>query len=145
MAKYGSPSVVITIDDSAGGAARIVTPYVLEIGAVKITANTEPSTAFGDAWEENIPTAIRKVEELTLSGFLDDAAAPAPHVVLKSVDIDPNAAAARDLVIDFGGGAGTNTILTVGVLVTSYEVQGTVNGLTRFTATLLPTGAAVWS
>jgi len=145
MAKYGSPSVVITLDDSAGGSARAVTGFVLEMGGVKVTANTEPSTAFGDSWEENLPTSIRKTEELTLAGFLDDAATTGPHAVMGTPDIDPNAAAARDLVVDFGGGGGTNTILTVPVLLTAYEVTGSVNGLSRFVATLLPTGAAVWS
>lgn len=143
MAKYGSPSVVITLDDS-GGTPRTITNYVLEIGGVKITANTEPSTAFGDSWEENLPTAIRKVEELTLTGHLDDTATTGPHAVMNDPDDDPNGTS-RTLVIDFGGGGGTNTILTVECWVTAYEVLGTVNGLTRFVATILPTGSADWS
>jgi hypothetical protein len=140
MARYGSPSVVITLDDSAGSPV-IVTNYILEIGSVKVTANTEPSTAFGDSWEENLPTAIRKVEELTLTGFLDDAV---QHPAMKDPDSNPNGTS-RTLVVDFGGGAGTNTILTVECWLTSYEIQGTVNGLSRFTATILPTGSAAWS
>jgi hypothetical protein len=142
MSKYGSPSVSITLDN-AGGTPVVLSNFVLEMGGVKITANTEPSTAFGDSWEENLPTAIRKVEELTLTGFLDDVAS-GPHETMKDPDSDPNGTT-RTLAVDFGGGGGTNTILTVECLLTAYEVTGAVNALTRFTATLLPTGSAAWS
>lgn len=140
MAKYGSPAVIITVDDG-GGTPVILTQFVLEIGGVKITANTEPSTAFGDGWEENLPTGVRKVEELTISGFLDDVT---QHPALKDVDGDV-ADTLRTFVVDFGGAAGTNVVLTFEALLTSYEVAAAVNGVTRYTATFLPSGSAVWS
>lgn len=143
MAKYGSPSVTIALDDAPSGTPVNIHGFVLEIGSVKITANTEPSTAFGDSWEENLPTAVRKVEELTLSGFLDDQAS-GPHATMKDPDSAPNGGT-RTLTIDFGGGAGTNTQFDVEVHLTAYELQGTVNSLSRFTATLLPSGAGTWS
>jgi len=140
MAKYGSPAVIITVDDG-GGSPVILTQFVLEIGAVKITANSEPSTAFGDAWEENIPTGIRKVEEVTLTGFLDDVT---QHPALLNPDGDV-ADTSRTFKVDFGGAAGTNVILTFEAFLTGYEVAAAVNGVTRYTATFMPTGSAAWS
>ena len=140
MARYGSPAVILTVDDG-GGSPVILTQFALEIGGVKITANTEPSTAFGDAWEENLPTGVQKVEELTVSGFLDDVT---QHAALK--DPDGNVAdTSRTFKVDFGGAAGTNVILTFEAWLTGYELVAAVNAVTRYNATFLPTGSAAWS
>jgi len=140
MAKYDSSKVILTIDDGSGSPV-VLTQFILELGGVKITANSEPSTAFGDGWEENLPTGIRKVEELTVTGFLDDVT---QHPALKDVDGDV-IDTSRTFVVDFGNAGGTNVKLTFEAWLTAYEVTAAVNSVTRYTATFLPTGSAVWS
>ena len=138
--KYGSSSVTISLEDAPGGTARAVTNFILEMGGVKVTANTEQSNAFGDAWEEHTPTGMRKVDPITLSGFWDTTATTGPHVVFITPDSDPNGDG-RELVVVFGDGK----TFTVDVRLISYNVMGQNGNLTRFEAELLPTGAGAWT
>jgi hypothetical protein len=55
MAKYGSGTVSIYLGGSPGGSPVAIKDYVLEMGGLKITSVTEPTTAFGDSWEEHLP------------------------------------------------------------------------------------------
>ena len=138
--KFGSASVTITLDDGPGGTPRIVTSFILEMGGIKITSNMEGTTAFGDAWEKNLPVGVRKVDNIQLTGDWDTTATTGPHVVMVSPDSDPNGGT-RTLVVVFGD----SKTFTVETFLMSYEVKGEVNKLTRFTAELQPTGSGVWS
>lgn len=138
--KYGSSSITITYDDGPGGTGQAVTNYVLTMGGVKITSNMEPSTAFGDAWEEHTPVGLKRLEVITLEGHWDTTATSGPHVVFLAPDDDP-ADATRTLVIVFGD----SKTMTVETRLVSYEVLGRVGALTRFRAEIQPTGTATWS
>lgn len=145
--KHGSSEVTISLEDSPGGTPRQIKNFVLEMGAVKITANTEQSNAFGDSWEEHSATGIRKVEPITISGFWDTTPSTGPHAVLQAPDTDPNGDA-RELVIVFGlddGSPGDLRTFTVDVLLVSYSVMGENGQLTKFEAELQPTGPGVWT
>ena len=138
--KYGSASVTISLEDAPGGTARAITNFVMEMGGVKITSNTEPSTAFGDSWEEHIPVGMKKGDPITLKGQWDTTATTGPHVVLIAPDDDPQDDG-RELVLVFGD----SKTMTMDVRLTSYNVLAQVGAVTVFEAELLPTGAMVWS
>ena len=138
--KYGSPSVTITYDDAAGGTGRAVTNFILTMGGVKITANTQPSHAFGDSWEEHTPTGMRKVDPISLTGFWDTTATTGPHVVFVDPDDGPQDDT-RTLVIVFGD----SKTFTVETRLISYSVMGKNSQLTEFEAVIQPTGSGTWS
>lgn len=144
MAKYGSPSVTISIDDSPGGTLQDITQYVREIGGVKIENLTQETQTFGDSWIENTPTGMGKIDDIAINGFFDDTATTGPHAVLqvKSADRSPGAAT-RTLTIDFTGAAGGS--FSVEGHMASYEVLGKNGNLTEFAAIFRPSGSGAWS
>lgn len=138
--KYGAGSVTVTYDDAPAGTGRVVTNHILEMGGIKITSALESSHAFGDLWEESLPSGLAKLEDITLGGFWDTTATTGPHVVFLAPDDGPQDGT-RTLVVVFGDGK----TMTVETYLMSYEVIGNNGALTKFSATLRPTGAAVWS
>lgn len=140
MAKFGSNSVTVSYDDS-GGTPQVVTDYITTMNGVEIEAITEPTTAFGDSWEEHTPVGVSKVAPIVVGGFYDDTAVSGPHVVFRALDTSPSAAT-RTLAIAFGGTNGTATVET---RCSKYKITGKVAGLTMFEATLQPTGSLAWS
>jgi hypothetical protein len=137
--KHGSAEITITYDD-AGGTPRTVTNFILTMGALKITSNTQASTAYGDSWEEMLPTGVSKADKIALHGYFDDTATTGPHVVFGAPDTSPQAAT-RTLAVVVGN---AKTFTTESYLV-SYSVAGKNGNLTEFDAEIQPTGAAVWS
>src|SRR4051794_12176064 len=98
--KHGASEITVTLDD-AGGTPRVITNFILNIGALKITSNMQPSHAFGDGWEESLPSGLQKVDDITLSGYHDDSATTGPHTVLGTPDASPQSAS-RTLVVGVG-------------------------------------------
>lgn len=135
MAKYGSPSIVIQVDDS-GGVVRDVSQYILEEVAVAIEALLEESHAFGDSWREFLATGLRQLGDITFGGFYDDAATSGPHVVFSGVH-DAPATATRTITVTWGGGKTTS----FEALIKSYTRRAVRGALTKFTAVMSPTGA----
>jgi hypothetical protein len=108
--------------------------YIREVGGVNIEALTQESHAFGDAWVEHLYTGVRRVNEITLSGYYDDAAATGPHALFgQTSDIG----AEREIEFDFG----SSDIVHFDYLLASYNRMPVVGELTRFEATIRPTGA----
>lgn len=138
----GSADVTVTIDDAPGGTPRVITNFVMQLGAARIQVNTQSSQAFGDAWEEHSPTGTRKSPDIPVSGLFNTTATTGPHVTLRPGDADaaPNATP-RVLVIVFGD----SKTFTVGVRLVDYGAEAKQNALSEFSAVLRPTGAAVWS
>lgn len=140
MAKFGSASITVNYDDSAG-TPRTVTDYITEMNGIEIEAVTEPTHAFGDSWDEATGTGMSKVAPIVLKGFYDDTATSGPHVVFRALDTSPSAST-RTLAVAFGGTNGTATVET---RCAKYKVMGKVGSLTQFEATLIPTGSLAWS
>lgn len=138
--KHGSSEITISYDDLPGGTLRDMTNYVTELGGVKITSNMQASTAFGDTWEEMLPSGVKKMDAITVKGFFDDTASTGPHVVFGDPDDSPQDAT-RTLTIVFGN----SKQVSVETRLVSYAVTGKVGSLTEFEASIQPTGAAVWS
>lgn len=142
--KHGSSEVTISCDDAQGGTLRAVTPYVTTVSGIKITAASQLITAFGDTWDKNSPTGVKKVEPITLGGFFDDTATVGPHVVFLTPDTtiyDGTTATSRTFTIVFGN----SKTFTVECLLSSYEVMGKNGNLTEYQAVLTPTGTGTWS
>jgi hypothetical protein len=141
MAKYGSASVVITFDDAPGGTPRIITPYVLTIGGLKIESITQQSNPFGTSNESNTPVGVTKVPDVPIGGLFDDVVTLGPHVVFKvtAADIAP-ASVGRVLVVNTGGG-----IFTITVHLVSYEVIAKNGALTEYAALVRQKSAGVWT
>jgi len=140
MAKYGSGTVTIYLEGAPGGTSYAIQDYILEMGGAKITSITEPTTAFGDSWEEHLPVGMSKAEPISLTGFFDDTATSGPHAIFKDVD-DGTTDDTRALVVGFGN----TRYFHCDTRLTSYEVVGSVGKLTRFNAELLPTGTVTWT
>ena len=140
MSKYGSPQVTITLDDS-GGTPRVVTGFVLTMGALKITNNTQKGTAYGDAWEKELQTGLRKGTPIALGGIYDDTALVGTGAVMQVTDADAVPGFTRTLSIVIGGG---HTYLAEVIMADSAVIPKTGN-LTDFAATLNPTGTVTIS
>src|SRR5438876_611007 len=137
--KHGSAETSIVLDDS-GGTPRTITNYVLTMGALKITAHNQPSTAYGDSWEEILMTGVKKGEPIQLGGFFDDTATSGPHVVMGVPDSSPQASTRTLTVV-----VGNSVTFTAEGYITSYEVLAKVGSLTEFAAMYHPTGSVAWS
>ncbi len=129
--KHGSQEISITYDDGPGGTPRIITPYVLTMGGVKLTSNMQKSTAYGVAIEAMLPTGLSVIAQITITGLFDDTATVGPHIVFIAPDTSPQAAT-RTLAVVIGN---SKTWTSEGYLV-SYEVTGKNGALTEYTAVL---------
>jgi hypothetical protein len=138
MAKYGSGSVTVTMDDSSG-TPRTITPYVNTLGGLKIETITQEINPFGGTAEKPNSVGVYKSQTIPISGIFDDTATVGPHVVFGTIS-STVAASSRTLVVVTGGGT-----FTVECLVTGYEVLPKTGGLTEYAATLQTTAVGVWS
>lgn len=136
MAKYGSSSLNIQIDSTEGGTLTDISQHVLSINNVDVEGMTEESHTFGDAWVESLPIGVRKMNDIVLEGFFDDAASTGPNAIFIGVQNSP-ANLTRTLQLTWGG----TKVTTVEVWIAKYERLGTRGNLTRYRATLRPTGA----
>jgi glucose/arabinose dehydrogenase len=139
MAKFGSASAVVTLDDH-GGTPRIITSNVLTIGGLKITQISEENSPFGQAYEQNTPVGKQKFGPVTITGNYDTTATTGPHVVFSTLETTPSDAT-RTLVVSPDG----TKNLTVEVYAVEYEPILTNGKLTNYSATLVQAGLAVWS
>lgn len=136
MAKYGSADLRIEIDSTEGGTTLTdITQYIQDDVAAEIEGLFVESHSFGDSWVEHIATGLRKMGEITLAGFYDDAAS-GPDAIFRHVQDSP-ADQTRTLRITWGGGKST----TVEVWIKTYRRKAVRDQLHRFEAVLVPTGA----
>lgn len=129
--KHGSSEITISYDDGPGGTLRLITPYVLTFGGIKLTSNMQKSTAFGDSIEKMLPTGMSVIAQIPIGGLFDDTATVGPHVVFIAPDTSPQAAT-RTLAVVLGN---SKTWTSEGYLV-SYEVLGKNGALTEYAAVM---------
>lgn len=138
--KYGSPSIVITYDSTAGGSPQTITAYVTSISGIKKEAITQQSNPFGVAYEDNTPTGVHKVSDITIGGFYDTTATSGPHVVFGDPDDGP-----QDSTRTFTFAPGDSKTFTMETRLVSYEVLGKNGNLTEYQAVIRQAGAGTWS
>ena len=125
MTKYNSTN----LDLSVGG--QSMKAHILDDVTLAVEIGTEESTAFGDASASHISTGIKRAEPITVGGMYDDTAGTGP-------DVKFNVLGTTVAIIITWGGAKTSTFSAI---VTKYQRIGKIGGMTRYVATLLPTGA----
>ena len=135
MAKYGSSSVTVTLDDS-GGTARDLSQYIISLGGIKINAGMVESTGMGDSWKEHLSTGMRATDDITIEAWYDDAASTT-DAVLGDVANGP-ADQQKTLVVTYGA---SKTTTTEGWIV-DYERVLERESLHIVRATFRPSGAA---
>ena len=136
--KRSSSEVTVSYDDAPGGTPQAMGQHILEMNGVKITNALELSHAFGDSAEESTPSGMQKADDMAFTGYFDTTATTGPHVVFRPVagDFDPNGAT-RSLIVVLGD----SKTFTVETRLIDYEVKATVGSLTKYTATVRPTGS----
>jgi hypothetical protein len=136
VAKYGSNSLAVHIDDTEGGSLTDISQHVTAINGVEVEALMEESYAFGDSWFESLATGVRKMNDVVIEGFYDDTASTGPNAILVGVQDSP-ADGTRTFRVTWGGSKTT----TVEVWIAKYTRMATRGQLTKYSATLRPTGA----
>lgn len=138
MAKAPSSGVVVTLDDS-GGTPRIVTSFVMTMGALKITQDMVTSTAYGDTWVGTLVTGIRKGEKIALTGLVDTTALVGTFATMIPADADAVPGFTRTLAVLVGG-----KTFTAEVLLESGAIEPKI-GLATYSASLQPSGSCAWT
>jgi hypothetical protein len=128
--KYGSSSVTVAYDGSAGGSPVTITSFVISMGGAKIISKTDDATAYGDTIMKKLPTGMKELPDWEMEGWFDTTSSTGTHAVFSAPDTDPNAATARTLTVVFGD---SKTWSTEGFLL-EYEVIAQVGKLTKFKA-----------
>lgn len=134
MAKYGSNSVTVNYDNS-GGTPVDMSQHTLDINGVEIEAILEETHSFGDSWFESLAVGLRKMADVVLGGFYDDAASTGPDVVYNAVVSGPTSAT-RTLQIIYGASKSTS----VETLNMKYGRKLARGVLHKYEVTLRPTG-----
>lgn len=141
MAKLPSSGVTITLDDS-GGTPRAVTAFVMQMGALKITNETQVQTAYGDSWVQTLANGIRKGEKIALSGLVDTTPLVGTFATMQVTAADAVPGFTRTLAVNMGGGSGTT--FTAEVILESGSIEPKI-GLATYQAELQPSGSVAWS
>lgn len=136
MAK-ATPAGTIIEYDNAGGSLVDITQHVLTINDVDIESVLEEVHTLGDSWEESLPIGVGKVAPVELSGLYDDVASTGPDALFAGRVPETPASATRTLKITWRSGKTTS----VETYLVSYKRTADRNALTKYTATLQPTGA----
>jgi len=134
MAKYGSGSLIVAVDNS-GGSVVAMTQYITSINSVEVEALLEESHTFGDSFFETLASGVRRCSDLVLTGFFDDTSSTGPDAIFNSVASSPSAST-RTVTITWGGSKTTS----FEALISKYSRTATRNELTKFEVTLTPTG-----
>jgi hypothetical protein len=124
VAKYGSNAIGFSL----GGVD--ITAHVLTFNGTSVESLTQDSMPFGQVWNANLPTGSKKIDDVVIGGFHDDAAG-GPKALLQTLDDSP-AAATQDFVITWGGGNTT----TIPVYRVKYVKKGVRNQITEYESTL---------
>ena len=145
MAMHGPQEVVVTIAESPGGAARIITPYVNTIGAVGLENLTQETMPFGTTSVQNTPVGIDKTADIAIAGFYDDTASVGPKAVFFN---------ATNWALDKASGsvgriltilAATGLTFTITVHLVKAEIVLKKDGITEYNALVRQKSAGVWS
>jgi len=135
LAKYSSVDFLFEIDKADAGALTSgLTAYITKFGDVNISKGSVDSTPFGVSAAEYLLGVIMKYDPITIEGFFDDAAEPAPDAVLNIGNYAH--AETRTFLLTIGGAK------TIGgeCWITDYKRGFQVGDYTTYSATIQPTG-----
>jgi len=130
MAKYGSNSFAISYNSTN------MTAHTHSINSVDVESLMEDSKPLGAAWAESLATGAQLMNDVEVEGLYDDAAG-GPDAVYRAARPTGPSSTPSTLVLTWGS---TKTT-TVDAFVTKFGRMVTKNQVTRYKATLKPTGA----
>jgi hypothetical protein len=133
--KFGGQTLAISFDDGPGGTLRVITPFVREIGGVKVESITEETHPFGVSYKENTPVGLVEIADITIKGKWDTTLTTGPHVVFKDPDDGP-----QDATRSFVFAPGDSKTFTAECRLVSYDVIGTVGKISEYEAVIRFTG-----
>lgn len=138
MAKTDFVQTVVMVSSASGGSATIdMTQYITAINGFKVNAMNQETHTMGDAWVEKMYTGVRSGDDITISGFYDDATS-GPHAYFgHTTDIG----AERKMSIRFA----TADSVVFQYLQLSYSRKPVRNELTAYEMVCSPTGAITTS
>ena len=125
MAVYGPDDFAITL----GGDS--FKEHVDTFDGLNIDAIIEDSHTFGDTWTEQLYSGLRRGQPFTIEGFYDDAA-NGPDAKFAGLEGTTIA-----IVMTWG----SSKTSTFNALLQTWARTTVREGTTRYTATLVPTGA----
>ncbi len=131
MTKYGSPSIVIEVDgtDDTGADMHDLSEYIDTINELNIEAMAQEGHGFGEDWVKQLFTGVKRGQPVTVEGFYDDESDGPDEVLNAPGDT-------RTVKLTWGGGKYS----TFAGFISNYVRRPVRNELTRFTATLSPSG-----
>ena len=131
MATYGFDDLELEIDASVGGSLTSLKAYVTEVSGFEVEAILEDGHTAGDTWVERVFTGLKDAKEFTLKGFYDDTASTGPNAMLVGIgDV-------RSFRFTWGG----SKTSAFEALIGKYSRLPAKGELTKFEATIVPTGA----
>ena len=131
------PSGITVEYDNAGGTPVDISQHVLTINDISVESILEEIHTFGDSWEEHLPVGIGRMGTVELSGLYDDTASTGPDALFADRAPEDPTDSTRTLTITWVGSKTTS----VETYLVSYVRSPDRNALTKYTATLQPTGA----
>jgi len=135
LSKYSSTAFLFEIDKADSGALTSgLTAYITKFGDVNVNKGAIESTPFGVSAAAYLGGVIKKYEPITIEGFFDDAAEPAPNAVL-NIGLVTHA-----VTRSFSITVGTGETITGECWITDYKRGFTVGDYTTYSATIQPTG-----
>ena len=132
MANSSPADIVVSYDGDN------ITAHVQTINDVDVEQILEEVRALGDAWDAYLSVGIGKMAPIELGGIYSDVA-DGPDDQFAGRVPEAVATAAKVLIITWAAGKTT----TVSTHLVKYVRKVDKNALTRWTATLQPTGAVV--
>jgi len=139
---HGSSEVIVTLEDSPGGTARTITPYLREIGGVGVKLITQQTNPFGSTSKANTPTGITETPDIDFGGFFDTTADSGIKAVFTITASDSAVnSVGRELVVTLA----TGTTFTIHVHLTEFMIYPKGDALTEFKAKVVQMGAGAWS
>ena len=136
MARVGSDVVGIKATTVSSTAAfRDISQQVTDISGFMIEAILQETHTFGDTWTENSFVGVRRVGDITISGFYDDdTSTGVGGIFANATDVG----AERVFKLNTGT---TNAYPKFDGIVKSFTRTPSVGALTGFELVLSPTGA----
>ena len=130
MAKYGAKDYSMTF----GGTN--MTAHIQSVNGFDVESIMEDSKSLGDTWAESLATGDMQASDREFEGMYDDAAGGPSAVFLAALPTGPSTAASA--VVETWGGTKTSSYNAFCV---KFSRQVTKNNITRYKATVRPTGA----
>ena len=134
------PAEITVFLDNSSGTPKDLTSYVLTIGDFTIEQLLEEMRPFGATWETTLPIGVGKVAPLDIGGLYNDVAnGPDALFRITTPDTPATANGARTLKLQYKTTGGTKSS-AVECYRQNYKTSPDRNGLSKYTATVAPTG-----